>query len=176
MRAYTFLYGIIVNESSNALNVAIQRLWVAFNPTETGWVASPTSRCQHGGVAWLSTESKSLGGGENVPVHYCLVTGELRVKGFPLNRLPSEYEAYPIYSRLFGSAVLEVMPGLIPGIAFSSKKCYAGHQVYFSLTRNSEGRRDLLVKAVRCSRVWEFINPRLIKGFPLRFISDYVHW
>lgn len=174
VRAYSMLHHAVVVESSDALNIAIQRSWVAFTPTETGWTTCPTSGCQHGGAAWLTTESGSSRDGQNLRVHYCLVTGELRVNGYPLNRLPREYEGHPVYARLFGSAVLEVMPGHIPGMPFSGKKLYAEHEVHFGLSEDHE--KDLLVRSVRDNQSWEFVHPRLLYGFPRRLIDEYVHW
>lgn len=176
LRAYPILHRAIVEDLSPALNDAIGRSWVAFNPAGSNWTAPLISGCRHESTSWLKTESLSQRGGKNLSVDYCLVTGELRVNGFPLNRLPSEYEAHPMYARLFGSSVLEVMPGDVPGMVFSGKKHYAGHEVHFSLATNCEGGRDLLVRAVKDGQSWDLADPRLFKGFPHRFVEDYVHW
>ncbi|MBE3046429.1 hypothetical protein IMZ48_28635, partial [Candidatus Bathyarchaeota archaeon] len=173
---YPILHRAIVDNSSEGLNVAIRRSWVAFNPTGSGWTSWPISGCRHGGMAWLTTESVSTSGGRSLAVHYCLVTGELRVNGLPLNRLPREYDTHPMYKTLFGRSVLEVMPGDVPGMIFSGKKRYAGHEVHFGLSPGVGNQRVLLVRAIKNDQSWEFVNPKFLQGFPHRFVSGYVHW
>ncbi|MBE3047204.1 hypothetical protein IMZ48_32715, partial [Candidatus Bathyarchaeota archaeon] len=169
VRAYPILRDAIVKASSNALDIAVQRSWAAFNPTGAGW-SSPTHLDQK---SWLVAQSASLGGGKSLDVHYCLVTGELRVNGLPLSRLPKKYEDHPMYATLFGSAVVEVMPGDVPGMVFSAKKRHAGHEVHFGLSVDG---KDLLVRVVKDGRTWELVDPKVLLGFPQRFVSSYVHW
>lgn len=170
-RAYPILHRAILAKMGDALDAAVQRSWVAFNPAGSGWAASPVA-------GWLTRGSASASGGgaENLTVHYCLVTGELRVNGLPLHRLPPEYETHPMYGSLFGSSVLEVMPGDVPGMAFSGKKRYAGHEVHFGLSLRSTEQQDLLVRAAKDGQTWEFVDPGLFDGFPRRLVTAYVHW
>ena len=150
VRAYMILYRRIVDESSGALDVAIKRSWVSFDPTGPGWrAASPSPSCrQHGNRTWLTKTSPGCRG--TLTVHYCLVTGEMLVNGFPLNRLPPGYEEHPTYATLFGGAVLEVMPGdIVPGLVFSGKKHYAGHEVHLGLFEMAGGKKSLHVRAIK---------------------------
>lgn len=169
VRANDTLYKAIVYQGSDALDKAIQQTWVAFNPLGEGWNTALTPGCCHN-TTWLIEKSGSPGG-EDLTVHYCLVTGELRVNGLPLSRLPEEYETHPMYSTLFGNSVMEVMPCNVPGMVFSSRKPYAGHEVFFGL---SEG--DLNIRAVKDGRIWEFVNPACLQGFPRRLVDGCVHW
>ncbi|SPO01443.1 uncharacterized protein DNG_04116 [Cephalotrichum gorgonifer] len=176
VRAYPILYRLIVDQSNDALDIAIKHSWVSYNRTDSDWAAATSIKPQYGGATWLTAESVSRNGGQNLVVHYCLVTGELRVNGLPLNRLPAQYEAHPQYTRLFGSSALEVMPGDVPGMVFSSKKLYAGHEVHFGLSKDPGTTGDLLVRAVKDGRAWEFVDPKRLYGFPVDFTSGYVHW
>ena len=170
VRANAILFDAIVNRSSDALDAVIKRSFCDFNRIGEGWTAASMSECHHDGT-WLTTESASTGG-KSLTVHYCLVTGELLVNGLPLSRLPVEYERHTMYATLFGSAVLEVAPSNMPGMVFSGRKLYAGHNVFLGLSVGG----DLHVKARKNSREWEIVHPARLKGLPRRLVSGCVHW
>ncbi|PKS12562.1 hypothetical protein jhhlp_000770 [Lomentospora prolificans] len=175
-RAYVILYDLVVNESSNALDIAVSRSWAAYHPTEAGWRISPTALCRQGGKTWLMTESASCDGLGQLIVHYCLVTGDMRVNGLPLKRLPVAYEKTSMYGRLFGHTALEVMPGHMPGLPFSGKKRYMGHEIHLGLRAHDADGSDLLVRAIKDGTTWELVQPSFFQGFPTHFVKGYVHW
>ncbi|CAI4214056.1 unnamed protein product [Parascedosporium putredinis] len=179
-RTCDILYSLIADRSRSCLDDAIEFSWAAYRPSGEGWrSAVDKTWCSHGQRTWLTTKSGSQNGtGDAMVVHYCLVTGELRVNGYPLNRLPASYENHAMYKRLFGRTAIEVMPGCYPGLGFSGKKLHMGHEVHFGSSGPEQGpsRHHLLVRAIKGGKTWEFIEPGLFTGFPTEFVDNYVHW
>ncbi|KAK1955912.1 hypothetical protein LY78DRAFT_561187, partial [Colletotrichum sublineola] len=64
----------------------------------------------------------------SLSVHFSLMTGELLVSGVPVDHLPSGYLAHPTYQKLFSRLSLEIMLSPVPGMQFSSRAGYAGHE------------------------------------------------
>lgn len=175
-RACPILANLIVDYGNDGLDIAVKRSWVSYNASPGGWNRCSIPGCSHSGMSWLTTKSISPSGRKPLDVHYCVVTGELRVNGVPLNRLPAEYERNPMYKRLFGNCVLEVMPADVPGMIFSGKKLFAGHEVHFGCVEDAAKGQELLVRAVRDGRDRDLVHPVLLQGLPEAFTRDYVHW
>jgi hypothetical protein len=105
------------------LNNAVLANWAAFQPMPSpSWeILSPTY--EH----WLHTKSGSL------TVHFNLLIGELLVNGIPLDRLPSEYMAHPMYVPLFQKATIEVAPSDKPGMRLSASSKYRDYRLHFGM-------------------------------------------
>ncbi|KXJ86074.1 hypothetical protein Micbo1qcDRAFT_219949 [Microdochium bolleyi] len=162
-RALPFLTRLITGGSA-ALDDAIKNSWSGHH-LQQGW-ASVSAR----NPEWLVRQRSST---SSPTVHFNLLNGELLVNGLPLNRLPSDYESHPTYEILFGKAIIEVMPGDVPGFPFSTNVPFAGHDVQFALTPLSP---ELRIRATKDDHVLHFVPARLLYGyFPDAFVTDYVH-
>lgn len=171
-RSHSFLGELIVRHKNPGMDLAIHEAWAAYREVSV-WSEEPNVRY------WLFTklDSQSTAGAHTF-VHYNLLTGELLVNGLPLTRLPSEYESYGAYQRLFGKSQLDVMPSSSPGMQFSCQTKYRDHTVHLGkgIVPGSK-EYDLSVQAVRDGRVWEYVPSRLLAGiFPDAFVTSYVHW
>ncbi|KAJ5556707.1 hypothetical protein N7494_000622 [Penicillium frequentans] len=172
-RSYAILADCIVQGQNPGMDWAMQKAWAAYHPGAQWSKASDEADywlfCKFAAQSTPDTE---------VLVHYNLLNGELLVDGFPLARLPSDYESNEIYHTLFGKSQLEVMPSHLPGMQFSCQRQYLNHTVHLGKEPvPGSSNCELVVKAVRDSRVWEFVPPRLLDGlFPDSFVEDYAHW
>ncbi|KAJ6020466.1 hypothetical protein N7540_005970 [Penicillium herquei] len=82
---YRFLANRTVNESDHGIDSAVVQAWVAYEAGER-WSTLDGIANHH----WLVTRQKDT----DIAVHYNLLTGELRVDGLPLARLPVDYESH----------------------------------------------------------------------------------
>jgi hypothetical protein len=163
----------IIQHANSPLDGAIGHIWATYR-AGSHWEAAPEAP-----ICWLVSGIPCQSGhGVDLPIHYNLLTGELLVNGLPLARLPSEYERHDTYRSLFGQSSLEVMPSVIPGMHFASRKKYMGHTVNLARKKLTGCEEfDLCIQATEQGRTWEFIPPRLLKGsFPDAFLGGYVHW
>ncbi|KAJ5703356.1 hypothetical protein N7493_011745 [Penicillium malachiteum] len=166
---HRFLANRIVNESHDGIDLAVVQAWVAYEAGER-WSAL-------GGINnpnWLLTRQKN----SDISVHYDLLTGELRVDGLPVARLPADYELHETYNVLFGKSQLEVMPSNLAGMQFSSRSKYRGHTVHLSKLQIPDSTDALMhVTAVKDGRTWQFVSPMVFKSIlPDTFIKDFVQW
>ncbi|KAK5744766.1 hypothetical protein LTR17_001842 [Elasticomyces elasticus] len=149
-----------------ALDDAISKSWTGFRRSTT-WVPAP---CDH----WLSTTSTT--GSKDLRVHFNLLSGELLVNGLPLDRLPLRYEAFESYRTLFGRLTIEVMPTLVQGLRFASKRTFAGYEVHFGMSTLA-GTNELLLQATKGGQRYELLPKALFSNvFPAAFVENYVHW
>jgi len=111
-------------------------------------------------------------------VHYNLLSGELLVNGLPLDQPPKKYRTHPLYSTLFGKAVVDVLPTTAPGFQLSTKRTYGDYAVHLGLDKSiGSSAGDLIVKAVKDNITYETIPGYLISAsYPVHFVQDYVHW
>lgn len=172
-RSHVFLAKSIVQCRSPGLDLAIKATWAAYD-VSSNWSTVSTDKAY-----WLLTRFETQNGpGEDMMVHYNLLTGELLVDGLPLARLPSEYESHPTYRRLFGKSQLDVMPSSSLGMQFSCQNQYSSHTVHLG-KETTPGSTDfeLAVRAVKGREVWQLVPPRLFAGvFPDEFVENHVHW
>ncbi|KAK2038276.1 hypothetical protein LZ31DRAFT_479197 [Colletotrichum somersetense] len=168
-QCYRFLSVRIAEEHSPALDDAIKASWAAYKPSGHWSVFSDMHN------HWLASLTATP-----LPlyVHFSLVTGELLVSGVPVDHLPSGYLAHPTYQKLFGRLSLEIMLSPVPGMQFSSKAGYLGHEVHVCLINGGETEdSDLLVHAVQGERKFDLVPSRHLQGkVPTAFVNDYVHW
>ncbi|KAH7012451.1 uncharacterized protein B0I36DRAFT_398704 [Microdochium trichocladiopsis] len=152
-----------ITRGSRALDDAISSSWSGHTSQQT-WLAVSGQFLE-----WLVGTACEI----NSPiVRFNLLTGELLVNGLPLNRLPSEYESHKIYKTLFGSSIIDVMPGNVPGFPFSTNVPFASHDVQFALISS-----ELFVRATKDYHTFHYVPSRLLRGcFPDAFVDDYVHF
>ncbi|KAI0404731.1 hypothetical protein F4802DRAFT_218327 [Xylaria palmicola] len=152
----------------SGISDAVQKSWSAYRSGD-GWRVV----CNH----WLVTETEPDNQGVQFQVHYDLLSGELLVNGIPLSRPPRAYEDHTMWRVLFGQTAVEVMPTSAPGMQFSAKREYKGHNVRFGKNGILSEDWDLIVQASHSGIDYETIPSRLLQGlFPDHFIKDFVHW
>lgn len=151
--------------SSDGMNTAVRRMWPGYEP------GSPWTMLLAPHDRWLMTTSAESENASSVTCHYNVLTGALLINSFPLARLPLEYETHPMYKRLFGNKILEVIPSS-KGLYFETRNSVHGFQVHFAL---HEG--NMIVRASRGLEMYEAIPIKALQDdFPRSFVDDYVHW
>jgi hypothetical protein len=167
----------IVKKNNPGFHAAIQQFWADYSPSTTQWFE-------------LSGEQRHIlfaranqGKANPMTVTYNLLNGRLLVDGYPLSRLPPEYECKPAYEELFGSQVLQVVPSTRKGMRFSACHDQQGWVVHFAIVSD-----ELVIQAARCreapfvegessTEIYEFIPSWKLEGdVPTSFIRDYSHW
>ncbi|CAE6444681.1 unnamed protein product [Rhizoctonia solani] len=150
------------------LHDSISYVWPAFSPQTGGWVQETHSRS-----LWL-TSTTSLNGRSMQKVDFNLGEGRLLINGLPIGRIPVEYANHPLYVRLFGKRVIEIVPSVIPGMTFTSRSEIEGYQVSFALNSANQG---LIIQARADATILELIPPSKLEGdFPSSFSSNFHHW
>ncbi|KAH7012087.1 uncharacterized protein B0I36DRAFT_369914 [Microdochium trichocladiopsis] len=152
-----------VTDGSPALDEAIRSSWSGHAAQES-WAAVSDQLPE-----WLV----GTGCDVNSPVvRFNLLTGELLVNGLPLTRLPPEYECHATYKTLFGTSIVDVMPGRVPGFPFSTNVPFSGYDVQFALVSSK-----LYVRASKDRHILHFVPGGLLRGFfPDAFVDNYVHF
>lgn len=149
------------------LDDAVRMNWQDYRPSEHGWRSEPGSRSH-----WLVTESM-LPHGDEMRVHYDMLSGQLLVNGSRVQRPPEHYQQHPLYKILFSTADVEVMPSSVPGMQFSTTKAWAG----FSVNLGWKGESHLLVQARRDNELYQIVPGDILEGrYPSSFKTEYIHW
>lgn len=168
----------ILAASKPGLDDAIRSTWAAYRSGFDWQVVHQNGPdiADTKAVQWITTKTRIDGSDETLTVHYNCLTGELLVNGLPLDRPPKEYESHEMWSTLFGQLAVEVMPTTSPGMQFSAKKQYMGHDVHFTIKRSGDFE-DLIVRACSMNATYELIPRRvLLLSFPVWFVTNFVHW
>lgn len=155
------------------IDQAVRASWPAYVPSPHGWSSLG------GNLSfWLRTETAGRSGNELQVVHLNLLTGELLVDGWNLKCPPLVYQNHSSYKALFGPSSMEVVPSTEPGMRFSARAKYEGHEVHLGMSPKLAGvSRDLLVMASIGEDVLELVPSRLLRGkFPEHFLDRYIHW
>lgn len=149
------------------LDDAMKKAWSAYVPGSAWRLVSKTAD------NWVSTDTLATTQAASMSVHYNLLSGELLVNGMPLDQPPKRYRDHPLYSRLFGKAVVEVMPSTTPGFQYSTKREFGGFSVQLGMPSDDH----LIIRATRDDATYETIPSHLVgKAYPTSFVQDYVHW
>jgi hypothetical protein len=176
-RSQEFVKDEVVAQNNPGFHEAIQRFWADYLPSATQWAALSSSK------GHILDARMVQGNAAPTNITFNLLEGLLLVNGYPLARLPREYESKKAYSQLFGSQVLEVMPSTRPGMRFSACREQQGWIVHFALIGP-----ELVIQAVRRGdatsveensdpEVCEFIPSWNLEGdVPISFIRNYSHW
>lgn len=159
-RVHPILLEQLAHAKPRSLEDAIQKSESAYR-TGQHW-----QHCQEQEDHWLLTDIPSVEERDSVRVHYNLLSGELLVNGSPLANLPTEYEQCSAYRTLFSYSAMEVMPTVLPGMRFSTKKKYAGYTLHFGIS-HSTLYHDLLLRAEDENESLELVPNRLLQSeFP----------
>ncbi|KIJ64302.1 hypothetical protein HYDPIDRAFT_90913 [Hydnomerulius pinastri MD-312] len=158
----------LIDENDEGINLAVTRVWPAYRPgTKWGRLKHPNSR-------WFSCQTANTTAQHSQEVHFNLHDGILLVDGKPLGRLPDEITRHPVYSMVFGNRVLDVIPGDVPGMDFSTRGMISRYQVYFTMKD-----RELIIRA-RASdttNILELIpQEKLESDLPILLVKNHVHW
>jgi hypothetical protein len=135
---------IQADSSRQGIDLAISWVWPEYRPGSK-WtpLLNPDSH-------WFSCRTASTTGQVSQVVHYNLLDGSLFVNGKSLGRLPHEILRHPLYKLIFGNVrlvitdvtqvqtelfqhVLEVIPGDLRGMDYSTRGMVSDHQVTHSL-------------------------------------------
>ncbi|VDB86671.1 unnamed protein product [Peniophora sp. CBMAI 1063] len=105
--------------------------------------------------------------------HFNILTGLLLVNGRPLGRLPSNMTAHPVFRRLLGQAILDVIPAADPYMEYETRASVSGWTLAFAMRANSR----LIIRAHLESNRLEFIPPETFRGdVPDLLVDDCAHW
>ena len=133
---------IQLNSSGQGIDLAIGWVWPEYRPgSKWAPLHNPNSR-------WFSCRTASTTGQSSQVVHYNLLDGSLLVNGKSLGRLPNKILRHPLYNLIFGEVrlvitnvtlgtqllqhVLDVIPGDLPGMDYSTRGMISDHQVTHS--------------------------------------------
>ncbi|KAK0630434.1 hypothetical protein B0T17DRAFT_589950 [Bombardia bombarda] len=156
-----------IERDSSGLGNGIRNIWAGYPPS-TRWRACKDQQAH-------MLESFTVDGNTSTNITLNLLTGSLLVNGYPLSKLPQEYQTHPTFVRLFGGQVLEVMPmSTIDGMQFSTCREQMEWTVHFALIE-----KELVIQAQKRSRpdIWEYIPHERLEGdFSATFLNDYSHW
>ncbi|KAF8597360.1 hypothetical protein BDV93DRAFT_596797 [Ceratobasidium sp. AG-I] len=158
-----------VHQTPEILNSSIGVFWPSYQAGSTGWVELPPPHAY-----WVTTNTAVTDNGISQQIYLDLIEGRLLIDGNPLGRLPQEYASHPLYTRLFGQTVLDIVPATLPGMVFATRTPIEGHRVSFAL---DPATNNLIIQAQIDGIVFELIpHSYLADDFPLSFSSDYHHW
>ncbi|KAK4182801.1 hypothetical protein QBC35DRAFT_395228 [Podospora australis] len=167
----------VVEQNNSGFHAAIQRFWADYLPHATQWSALLGNQ---GHVLNARMSRKSS---EPIGITFNLLDGRLLVDGFPLSRLPKEYESHPTYAQLFGTQILEVMPSTRHGMRFSACREQRGWVVHFAmigseLVIQALRRREVIsVEEASDLEVCEFVPSWKLGGdVPVSFKRNHSHW
>jgi hypothetical protein len=176
-KSRSFVKDEVVLRANPGFHEAIRRFWADYSPSTTQWSALS------GNQAHILDGRMTGGRGEAVNISFNLLEARLLVNGYPLSRLPAEYQSHRAYGQVFGTQVLEVMPSTRQGMRFSACRDQQGWAVHFAMTDG-----ELVIQTVRRTdaialkedpspEVCEFIPPWKLEGdVPASFIRNYSHW
>ncbi|KAG6369458.1 hypothetical protein JVT61DRAFT_14828 [Boletus reticuloceps] len=156
--------------SDRGVDLAVSRVWPDYRPgSEWSPLPDPNSR-------FISCTTASTTSQCSQTVHFNLLDGTLLVDGKPLSRLPSAIVQHPLYILIFGEQVLDVIPGDLPGMDYSTRGMISEHRVYFSLPG-----KVLVIRAKRTaagqSEIIQLIpREKLENDFPTILLQGHIHW
>ncbi|KAK0710370.1 hypothetical protein B0T21DRAFT_454868 [Apiosordaria backusii] len=166
----------VTGSQNSGLGFGIQHFWADYMPSQSGWSS-------HRGPRNHILESSVSRTGQTTSVTWNMLTGQLLVNGYPLSRLPRNFELDPSYSQLFGARVLEVMPSTFGGMHFSACRDQEGWIVHFSMVDDRVVTQAVRVGASTANgatddeELWEFVPRSCFAGdLPRSFIMGFSHW
>ena len=172
-RSLSLITTQIVDLGDDCLDIAVKQSWASYQPG-TGWmrVDDPQS-------PWLMTRTGEPNGQTSI-VHFNSLSAELLVDGLPLSRLPRGYEEHTLYSTLFGTAVVEVMPSQVAGLSFSAKAPHEGWDIHLGMQGGSpidkSTGHDLLIHARQAGSSYDVVPPSVFsEHLPAAFVTDFVY-
>lgn len=174
-RALSLLLTGTKGTKNACMDIAIGKCWVGYRPG-SGWLSG---KARH----WMTTTTSSQSDAASQMVQYNLLSGELRVDGLPLSRLPPKFEQHVMYKVLFGRCTIKVMRTKLAGMEFSAMDCFRGYKIFFARKTFPGGSTpllaglDFMVTCQRDDQSYHLLPPRIFKGkLPDHFVDKYVHW
>ncbi|ESK95832.1 hypothetical protein Moror_12444 [Moniliophthora roreri MCA 2997] len=152
----------VILANGHGLDQAIKGLWSFYNSTSQ-WRQLPAPNDR-----WLYSRSGSQ------VVHIDLLSNQLLVDGRPPSRLPLKITSHPTYARIFGEAILDIIPpdSSERDVQFATSHLISDNQVFFVMTSD-----ELVIRAKCADRRLELIpNHKLSGDLPLFLVEDYAHW
>ncbi|KAF9235916.1 hypothetical protein BU15DRAFT_64461 [Melanogaster broomeanus] len=152
--------------SNEGINLAVTSVWPAYQPgSQWGQLEHPNSR-------WFSCQSAVTNVQQSQEVHFNLLDGTLLVEGKPLGKLPREITSHYVYKLIFENRILDVIPGNIPGMEYTTRGQISGWQVHFALKDD-----ELQIMAEKGGRLFELIPQRKLEGdLPTPLVDGHAHW
>ena len=161
----------LLGANKQGVQTAVQSSWSAYQPGFS-WETVSTA-----GDHWLTTKTQIEGYDASLTVHYNVLGGELLVNGNTLGRPSDVFEKHPMWTTLFGDAIVEVMPTTLAGMTHSTKRQHVGYTINLGIQKNKDASSDLLLRATSGGRIYELLPPHLFRGkFPEAFTKDFVHF
>ncbi|KAJ4291237.1 hypothetical protein N0V88_006237 [Collariella sp. IMI 366227] len=176
-RAMGFLKNEVAEKNNPGFHSAIQQFWADYIPSTTKWAV------QLGSSEHILKALMNRGDEAPTEITFNVLAGKLLVNGYPLSRLPREYETHATYIQLFGTQVLQVMPSTRLQMDFSACRKLQGWIVHFAMAGS-----ELVIQAIHTKNttrlnevpdeeVWEFVPPWKLEGdVPMSFVKDCSHW
>ncbi|KAK0446439.1 uncharacterized protein EV420DRAFT_1715929 [Desarmillaria tabescens] len=158
------------DQSCDGLNDAISSIWPGYRPSGR-WNSVPQPGEKPESQRWMITTTVADEGQQAQRVHLNLLTGSL-INGKPLGRLPRNITTHPLYTRIFGSKILDIVPADMPGTEFACRSLISGWQVFLGMDETR-----LVIRTKKDDQVLELIPHIKFNGdFPKPFVEDYIHW
>ncbi|KAF8838139.1 hypothetical protein BDN67DRAFT_1024216 [Paxillus ammoniavirescens] len=156
-------------ESSEGVDRAIKGIWDGYQP------GSQWRRLDHPNSRWFTCQTAGTEGRRSQEVHFNLLNGALLVEGKPLGTLPREFTGHPIYELIFGSQrILDVLPGSIPGVEYTTRAQILGWQVHFAM---KGGELQIKAENLKYGHLFELIPPQKLEGdIPAPLVKGHAHW
>ncbi|KAL0253421.1 hypothetical protein SLS55_010400 [Diplodia seriata] len=121
---------------------------------------------------WLTCISCHGQSGPTEKYHYDILSGTVLLNGRRIGRLPPQYMSAPLYSRVFGSRILNVAQSNRPGMEYMAVKEINEHKVHLDM-RNGE----LIIEADVGERRLRLVPPGILApDLPISLTEGFVHW
>ncbi|KAI6026973.1 hypothetical protein EDC04DRAFT_3092210 [Pisolithus marmoratus] len=124
--------------------------------------------------SWFTTNTSSSKTQCSQRVHFDVLSGTLLVDGRPMGRLPDEIRTDPTFTLLFGVQALDVLPGDMAGMEYTTRGLIDGYRVYFRMETD-----ELIIRAKREADpyVFELVpSQKLVSDLPAALVENHVHW
>ena len=150
-------------QSRQAIGQGITQIWTDL-VFEVPWRLVNESE-----ILWFSCEALE----SEQLCHYNIVTGELRVDGKLLQRLPRDFTSSSVYKRVLGNALVDVRPSKEAGMFFESTQKLHRYRLYFGkqsstvIIRASDDDNELF--EILCPSIW-------FNDIPAILAEDTVQW
>ncbi|OIW23551.1 hypothetical protein CONLIGDRAFT_693443 [Coniochaeta ligniaria NRRL 30616] len=176
-KALSLLLSEIIDARNPWVDFAIGNCWSGYH--QGGDWQSHAGKTRH----WVTTSTASQSDATSQIVQYNILSGELRVDGLPLSRLPPTFEQHDMYKLLFDRSAIEVMRAKMAGMGFSAMKPFRGYEVFFGLQKFSgqtvpvlQGL-DLMITCRKDGQRYDLLPPRIFGArLPDYFVDKFVHW
>ncbi|KZV61296.1 hypothetical protein PENSPDRAFT_693529 [Peniophora sp. CONT] len=170
-RLETVLRADIIADSSG-LHRAVASLWPTYRVDGSPWSVSPAPNERQVHHSFHAQGVPQL-------VHLDLLTGTLLVNGQPLGRLPTTITRDSTFRRIFGKAILEVVPAADPGMQYETRSAISGWTISFAHTT-----KRLIVRARRADATGNSVSSTLQlvahtvfqDDLPHFLINEHVQW